>query len=391
MTDVNDLPAHSKLRASGAEQWMNCPGSVSLLQMLKLDPSDEPDYRADGVLAHSIAAKCLETKTDAWEYMDDKFTDELSIAVQTYIDYVRPLMFQASSIRIEQRMYRPDLHPDFFGTADLALYFAQDFTLDVTDYKNGEGIVVEVEWNPQIMYYAYGLLDQYPEAQKIKLRIVQPRAYHPDGPIREWEISREHLEVWAREGLLPAMQRAEMDRTLDVGEWCRFCPAKLICPAMRGLFGAAIKADPQHVQDLTDASLGRDYQRIQGVKFYIAAVEQEAHNRLQKGTYIGNAIKLVAKRANRVLKSGAEVVFKARFGANAYTSPELKSPPQLEMLGGDAKALVKEWAYSPLTGTTVALASDKREAIKVQSGAEVFANVVEEAKTAAALKEELSQ
>lgn len=391
MTDVNDLPAHSKLGASGAERWMNCPGSVTLLQMLKLDPSDEPDYRADGVLAHAIAAKCLETKTDAWEHMDDKFGEDLSIAVQTYIDYVRPLMFQATSVRIEQRMYRPDLHPDFFGTADLALYFAQERTLDVTDYKNGEGIVVEVEWNPQVMYYAFGLLDQYPEAETIRLRIIQPRAFHPDGPVREWTISREHLEVWAREGLLPAMTNAEMDRTLDVGEWCRFCPAKLICPALRGLFGAAVKADPQHVQDLTDASLGRDYQRLQGVKFYIAAVETEAHNRLQKGTYVGSAIKLVAKRANRVLKSGAEVVFKARFGENAYTKPELKSPPQLEMLGGDAKSLVKEWAYSPLTGTTVALASDKREAIKVQSGAEVFAGVIEQAVTAAALKEELAQ
>lgn len=391
MTDMNDLPAHSKLGASGAERWMACPGSVSLLQMLKLDTSDEPDYRADGVLAHAVAAKCLETKTDAWEHMDDKFGEELANAVQTYIDYVRPLMFQASSVRIEQRMYRPDLHPDFFGTADLAMFFAQDAVLDVTDYKNGEGIVVEVEWNPQIMYYAYGLLDQYPLAQKIKLRIVQPRAFHPDGPIREWEISREHLEVWAREGLLPAMQRAEMDRSLDVGEHCRFCPAKLICPALRGLFGAVVKADPQYIKELTNDSIGRDYQMLQGAKFYIHALESEAHNRLQKGSYVGNAIKLVAKRANRVLKSGAEAIFKARFGDAAYTKPELKSPPALEMLGGDAKSLVKEWAYSPLTGTTVALMTDKREAIKVQSGAEVFGGVIEEARTAAQLKEELAQ
>lgn len=368
----DNLPEHSPRGASGAERWINCSGSVNLIEQLKLAPSDEPEYRTEGVRAHAVAAKCLETKTDAWEYMDDLFTEEHAMAVQLYLDTVRPLMFQASSQRIEQKFHRPDLHKDYFGTADLSLYYASDYLLDVTDYKNGAGIVVEVEWNPQAMYYAYGLLDQYPETKRIRLRIVQPRAFHNEGPVREWEISREHLEVWVQEGLLPAMKRSEQDGTLTPGDWCRFCPAKLICPMLRGLFAAAAKVDPSNVKEVTDATLGRDYRLIKGVKFYIHALEEEAHSRLQKGSDMNGEVKLVAKKANRVYKSGAEEVLKARFGEAAYTKPELKSPPQMELVSNDAREVVKEWAYMPLTGTTVALAEDKRAAIKVRTAEEAF-------------------
>ena len=73
-----------------------------------------------------------------------------------------------------------------------------------------------------------------------------------------------------------------------------------------------------------------------------------------------------------MFKTGAEVVLKARLGDEAYIKPELKSPPEIEKISGDAKSLVKEWAYTPLTGTTVALSSDKRPAIQVRSAEETF-------------------
>lgn len=360
---------------------MACPGSVTLIGLLKMEQTDEPEYREDGTRAHDVAAKCLETGADAWEFMDDKFTDEHSLAVQSYLDTVRPLLRRASSVRIEAPIYRPDLHEHFYGQADLALYFATETLLDVTDYKHGEGIEVDVEWNPQVMYYAFGLLDTYPEATQVRLRIVQPRVVREDyQPIKEWTISVEHLRVWAKEGLLPAMDRVAMDRSLDAGDHCRFCPAKLICPMLTGLFAAACRADPLAVKELSDDQLARDYSRIQGVEFLIKAMKGEAHARLQKGRDMSKIIKLVAKKANRVLKSGAEAIFKARFGAEIYTKPALKSPPELEKLGGDARELVKEWAYSPFTGTTVALASDKRAAIPVRTAEQAFADYIEEHK-----------
>lgn len=358
---------------------MKCPGSVTLLQRLSLGESDEPDYRRAGVLAHEIAAKCLTTKADAWEFMDKEFTEEHSNAVQVYLDTMRPLMSAATSVRIEQRMHRPDLHPQYYGTADLALYFTGTFTLDVTDYKHGEGIVVEVERNPQIMYYAYGLLDTYPDAKHIRFRIVQPRAHHTRGVAREWGCSRAELEAWAKTELIPAMERTQVDGTLDAGEHCRFCPAKRACPLLVGLFGAAMKYDPKQVVDVSDDALARQYKQIKGVKFLIAEIEKETHARLLKGWSGSGIVKLVAQKANRVWKAGAEAVLKARLGDAAFSKPELLGPATIEKLGGDAKGIVKEWAYTPLKGTTVALADDKRPAIVQRTAEEAFAGAIAEA------------
>lgn len=382
MDKPDNLPEHSGRGASSAERWINCPGSVAPIDGLGLEAEANPEYRQDGTRAHAVAAKCLETMTDAWEHMDDDFTEEHALAVQSYLDNVRPLIKLASGVRIEQSMYRPDLHKDYYGTADLALYFREIKTLDVTDYKHGEGIEIDVEWNPQIMYYGFGLLDEYPDAERIRLRIVQPRvqreAYEP---VKVWEISREELTKWAMETLLPAMERASADGLLYPGDWCRFCKRKLVCPALRGMFAAAMKADPKDVKVLTDNTLAREYESRGPVKFYLAALEAETHARLQKGRDLGGIVKLVAKRANRVLKSGAEAIFKARFGVAIYTKPGLKSPPELEKLGGDAKELIKEWAYTPFNGTTVALASDRRAAIPVRTAEEAFAAYLEESKT----------
>lgn len=377
MTD--NLPAHSKLGASSAERWMNCPGSVALLKNLKLPETDEPDYRAEGTCAHEVAADCLKTDGDAWEYQHS-FTkvgvpdDELvghTEAVQVYLDKMRPLLKGKILFGVEERFHRPEVHKDFFGTIDLWFIDHEESLLDVTDYKHGIGIVVEVEGNPQIMYYAYSKLLTHPGVRRVRMRIVQPRGFHPAGPIREWEISAEDLCEWAERELVPAMIRAEIDKELDAGDWCRFCPAKLVCPLLTGLFGAAMKADLEHIVNIGNEALGRGYQHVKGVKFYIKALEEEVHRRLTAGDDV-EGTKLVAQRANRVYKSGAEVVLKARLGDAAYTEPELKSPAEIEKLGSDAKELIKEWAYTPLTGTAVALTSDKRPAIRVRTAAEAF-------------------
>ena len=373
-----DVAEHSPLGASGAERWMNCPGSVSLLQgLLREEESDEPDYRRDGTCAHEVAAYCLVTGCDAWEMIGSQrqgdgvvFTQEMASAVQVYLDVCRETTPAGAEVFIEHRVFEPGLHPYFFGQVDYG--WIKDNRMEVTDYKHGQGIVVEVEGNPQPLYYARGLLE-HPLAKRVehvRTRIVQPRAFHPGGPIREAEIGAHELFEWARETLLPAMQRAQEDKSLLVGKWCRFCPAKLLCPGLGAVFKAMALANPEAVQHLSDEALSMEYRMQQAVEFYQKALKEETLKRALRGAKFADA-KLVAKKADRVFRDGAEERIAGQFGDAAYTRA-FKSPPQIEKLGGDAKELVKEWAFTPNTGYTIAPREDKRHEVTVETGSETF-------------------
>ncbi len=366
-------PTHSPLGASGAERWMNCAGSVALIMALKLPESDESSFAKEGTSAHEAAAWCLQNQADAWEITGQEFYGvtagtEMADAVQIYLDTVRPLMVENATVLVEHRISSAD-HPDFYGTVDCATI--ADSLLTVTDFKYGAGIAVDVEHNPQLMYYAYGVLVNHPDVRRVVLRIVQPRAFHPDGIVRRWETTAEEICTWANAELIPAMLRTEIDHDLNPGPWCRFCPAKLVCPVMEALFGAAMTANPKEIINWSPEKLGRQYQYTQAVKMYLKAVEEEAYRVLMNGDLVPG-IKLVNKKANRVYKPEALGIFKARFGVLAYTKPEMLSPAAMEALGHEAKQLVREWAYTPQSGYTVALSSDKRPAVRPKTTMETF-------------------
>lgn len=377
LLDIEEETRHSPLGASSAERWMNCPGSAALIQSFQgTGEADEPEWTTAGSAAHDAAAWCLKNHSDAWETVGMTFrgqviTPEDADAIQVYLSCVRAreeLLAQVTSIQvfIEEHISTID-HPLYYGTVDHAI-IAGDLA-EITDYKHGVGQFVDVVNNAQLKYYAWGFVVRHPDVKRVKLRIVQPRC--PIGnPVREWEISVEDLAHWVETELLPAMHRTEVDDSLTPGSWCRFCPAKLVCSAMRGMFGAAANADPKAVLSMSDRELSREQSRIEQVKMYISAVGAETFKRLNNGKDVPD-FKLVHGRADRVFKDGAQEVFLAKFGTDAFTEPSLKSPAQMEKLPG-AETLVKEWAYSPQGKLTVASASDKRIAITRLNAAETF-------------------
>ena len=382
MTEVK----HSPLGASGAERWMNCPGSVTLIKNLSLPESDEPDYRAEGTAAHEFLARILVSGQDAWEMIGQvaengvECTEEIANAIQVFADTVRPDFAHASRPRIliEFPVSSP-VHPAFYGTLDNGVVNEAEHHVFINDYKHGVGVTVEVDDNPQLKYYAFGLLENVHPVDddwKVTLRIIQPRGFHTEGPVREWSTTAGAIRAWVHEVLVPAMWATELDNDLLAGPWCRFCPAKLVCPMLTGLFRAAATIDPATVVELSNDSLGSDRTLWAAVKLYGAALEAETLRRLQLG-YPVKGNKLVAKKADRVWKPQAQVLFVSRFGRAAQTEPELKSPAQMEKISPEAKVLVKEWAFTPQTGLTVALDSDPRQAVKVQTMREAFPSTAE--------------
>jgi hypothetical protein len=372
-------PAHSPLGASGAERWMNCPGSVTLLQHLGLDDSDEPDYRREGVAMHEAAAHALLNELDAWELVGLEFnatpmTPELCDPLQIYLDYCRSLPGR----RFVEYAISSPVHPSFYGTLD---YGVLGDTIEIVDLKGGQGIMVEIVDNPQVKYYAFGLIDgverqdgaAYADDKVVGLTICQPRGFHADGPVRRWETTVGALRAWVHGELLTAMNATAYDDSLEVGEWCRFCPAKLVCPMLTSLFEAACKANPKHIPDISDAALGLNFTLAAGVKHYLKALEAEAYTRAMHGHTIPGG-KLVHKKASRVWKDGAVALAQARFGDAAMNPPAMKSPAEMEKVPS-AKEWVKEFAYTPTSGLTFVLATNTGQAVQVTAPTERFAAV----------------
>lgn len=388
-------PEHSPKGASSAERWMHCPGSSVLLSKLKLPQTEEKDYQGLGTGAHEASAHCLQNGCDSWEIVgqsfhgfevgepgkgaDDKERIDFN-AVQMYVNDVRQFMTKSATIYIEKRIGEDPItrpHPDFYGTVDFAAYDTDE--LIVEDFKYGEGIVVEPEWNEQMLYYAYGILLGRPAAKSsrvVRLRICQPRAFHTDGPIREWATTAGEIIHWAETELIPAMEAAEIDNDFEAGKWCRFCPAKLFCPLLTGIFGAAAKADPDALPNFSNQRLGLEYQMREAVKFYMTALEAEAYRRLMTGTDVAG-IKLVQKKSNRVFKAEAPGLAAERFGDAVFSKPELMSPAEMEKVSPEAKKFVAEYAFHPNTGLTVALESDRKQGVKVEKVVDVFAHMIQ--------------
>lgn len=364
-----DRPAHSKLGASGAERWMNCHGSVTLLKHLQMDESDEADWTREGLAMHEAAAYALKEGLEAWELVGSTFHDTLITTalanpLLTYLQHVRSL---GELQHVEYAISSP-VHELFYGTLDYGSVniAPSGQVIDIVDLKGGEGVAVEVEDNAQLKYYAFGLIDgierqtgqSFADTTVVRLTIVQPRvSWHPDGTVRTWETSVYVLKAWVHGVLVPHMKAAEFDRSLAAGSWCRFCPAKLVCPLLTAGFGAMSKASPDHVQQMTPERLGLEYEAIKAVKHYITAVERQALASLTRGEQVPG-LKLVRKRANRAWKVGAPEIARERFGEAAFSKPELLTPAGLEAAVPAAKDWIKQMAFTPDTGYTVALASE---------------------------------
>lgn len=385
---------HSKLGASSSERWMNCPGSIQMTAKLGDNVRKSGGEAALGTAAHTVGAACLEAGQEVWEHAgeivecrDWKFTvdEDMSASVQVYVDYVRQRFEQfkdkGAKLFVEYGM-NTVLDDDGFGTADAIIYVPGDRII-VIDFKNGM-LTVEPHVS-QLKYYGAlaveRLLDDDDACKIVELVIVQPRMPHPEGLIRKHVMSVAEITEWFQNEAVPAMAATrDPNAVLHVGEWCRFCPARDACPAMKGAISSfTVTSDPVA---LLDNEVGDYLTLAKAIAGYISSLEEEALKRVRMGRAIPGW-KLVKKKGNRVFKEtiieerpveGKEEpdrievkldeAMKAAFGPAMWEEPKVKSPPRIEAIGPEGKAFVRRWAYSPDTGETLAPLSDKRPAVK---------------------------
>ncbi len=257
------------LRPSAAARWSRCPGSARLEAAYPERTVTIGPRRREGTAAHWWGSQRLVTAVPpplgALASNGEPITQDMQECGQVFVDYIEGLISKhagRSQTRVEQKLTMHGLiHPAVEGTPDLYIVDPTTHTLHVIDYKYGHRYVDPFR-NKQLLCYAAGVFEAYEltlddiKGWEVNLTIVQPRNYHPDGPVRTWKTLG-HV-VWREiEELSTAAEIAAGDGPLVTGPQCRDCDARHACPALQRVAMSALdmslEASPV---EMTPAGIG---------------------------------------------------------------------------------------------------------------------------------------
>lgn len=412
--------AHSTFSASASSRLLACPGSYALA--LAVDAANghvrrSSVFSAEGTLAHALSEACLHSGVDPSSFLGetrqaDGFAfvvdEEMVDGVRTYVDYVRGLKVMGYDVQLEVRVNPsglwdglPPQDVELFGTSDVIAYNPKTFDLRVVDLKFGKGVSVEAKDNSQFLYYGGGALADLRSkglrVDTVTLTVIQPRAYHPAGPIRWHTLPAADVIEWARTTLYDGVARALSDngQTLFAGKHCRFCPVAPHCKTAKDLafdtaksaFLAAAPTNlpasaPAHAVlpqvTLTDDALGEILDKIEVIGPWIDSVKRLALERLEAGTPVPGW-KLVPKRPMRRYADDDEDKVMADMAAagvdvDAISARTLLSPAQAEKKLGKRRyeAEVAPFVVKVSSGVTLAPEVDPRSVAARQTAQQAF-------------------
>jgi hypothetical protein len=337
---------------STAERVINCPGSVKLAATMPPKPSSS--YADEGTLLHDCMADLLELKFKSArdmigrKYNDQTLTEELveekllpALRLLNTIDPDNQMDYE-----VEQRVGFGDFLPGVFGSSDLLGRLGD--TAVVLDWKFGSGVMVEAEENAQAMFYACAARRTdltrwiFKGATKVLIAIVQPPG------IKLWETTPERLDRF-EEQLSVAVRQARQDgAALAAGKWCKWCPAKPICPVMTG---EVERVKAAQIAALPTDQIGAYLKTADQLEGWIADLRALAFSMLESGAAVPG-YKLVAKRATRswVSEEAAKALLLEHLPESELMETKMCSPAVVEKKLKKLKLALPE-------GSTVAISS----------------------------------
>jgi len=357
--------AHSNIvGGSTAKRVINCPGSVVLVQ--KMPPQGSSKYADEGTLLHDTIADVLHHLKEPEDYLGRTYNDQvltqelidekLRVAL-SLLDEVDPN--QEMVYEVETRVGFGDILPGVFGSTDLIGRIGSRAI--VLDWKFGDGVAVDADENPQLMFYAAAAM-RTPEAMwafegatEIECIIIQPPV------MRRWVTTPERIAKFEQQLVAAVKTALKPNAPLATGDHCRWCSAKPICPQMNG----AIERETQRVVSLlTPEELGACLKRAEDLETYINDLRALAFTVLENnGTVPG--YKLVAKRATRQWRDDKKAVewLKTQGVLSPFKEPEVLSPAAAEKALKKSKvALPDDLVVAVSSGSTLVPESDPRPA-----------------------------
>ena len=344
------------------------------------EPDDSPEA-LDGEASHEIAAELINDYTrgptslrTVDKFIDKKasngiiYTEEMYDAAKIYADDVGAVMidrgiFGGPCFGNEHKIHAPQIHELSEGTLDQFIFDRPNNELFLWDYKFGF-LLVEAFENWQGINYLAGLINEFNidgiEDQNIKvhLRIAQPRAFHRDGPIREWTFMLSDIRGHINNLQVNAHKALSNFSEIHTGSHCAYCSARHACPAANKagiqLYEVAMRPVPM---ELDPESLGVQLaiikRAIKALEYLESGYDEQVKNLIRGGTLIPGWIVEPGRGRERWAKPAAEVIALGKMlKQDLAKPPEAITPNAARKLGID-DAVVKAYSEKPVTGLKV--------------------------------------
>lgn len=228
------------LNPSSADRWATCTESPRFIydNWDLIPPETDTVYNTEGTTAHEVGAALLQGRQPNEK---DKRACPVPINAEMrwhawkYAEYVNGLKQSIHSrVLVEQKIplwYMPGRN----AIVDAAVI--NPCSLDVIDYKYGEGVIVSTEKNRQAVIYAYSIGRDLnlSNDHRIYIHIYQPRGRAAeDSPFHVWETTWGEISDLAAEIELKSMYilRPVNHHNLVFApsdKACQWCPAKGFC------------------------------------------------------------------------------------------------------------------------------------------------------------------
>lgn len=378
------MSKHAVLSASGSHRWLNCTPSARL--ELEFENTTSEAAR-EGTAAHALCEHKLKKflKKRSKRPVSDYNSDEMEECTDAYAEFVMEQYEEAKKsckdpvILIEQKLDFSCYVPEGFGTGDCIII--SDDKLHIIDFKYGQGILVEAEYNPQMMLYALGALEIYDalyDIREVSMTIFQPRREN----VSTWTIHVDDLKAWAVDELKPKAQMAyDGEGEYLPGEWCTFCKAAVKCRARAEEKMKLARMEFKIPPLLTDAEIEEVLTVLPNLTKWANEITAYATDAAINHGKEWNGFKVVEGRSARKYRDEEKVAEAAK--EHGYTDIYRQSLiPMTEMQKLMGKATFEEilgnLIYKPPGKPTLVPSTDKRPAINVSNAKNDFNEIMED-------------
>jgi len=374
---------------STAARRINCPGSYNLEGQVPKPPDSE--FAKQGTVYHAVMELMLvadpngdlETKNHMnvlvgqdmgfgpdWKITEEQVNTKIMPAWGAWMEAKEK--YGIDDWFIEQRVSLEKVIPGAYGTVDI-LGIGKDKWLNVVDWKFGDGVVVPAEANTQLGFYAacalYDEDDEIKEfcadVQGVRLIIIQPRV-GSDHVLDVWETDEEWIEKLVDLAATAADAAVKPNATIKAGDHCRWCRAKVICPAYKELGTTALGKEPK---SMSAVELATALDSAKLLKGWIADVYALAQLELESGANVPGW-KLVEKRPRRMWADIDEVIKllkRRKVKVSESYKRVLMSPAQMEKsIPTMYSKVLDKLVELKSSGLTLVEDSDKRAAVQDQ-------------------------